>query len=175
MTFFPKKHVIALRRAYKFDFFPVLPFVCPCVQPFSVIKWINEWNWLTCFIGQFLLSIHFTLYGRSIDRSIENYVLYTFECIKRKKSRYLFMHQQSCAVYCLIYYVKNVCVPVSVKYIRFPHLSYRSLITNWRRNWRLNLVNFTHSLNYVTFYALRVKKERKKNIVRIEEVQLFVR
>lgn len=37
---------------------------------------------------------------------------------------------------------------------------------------KVHLVNFTHSLNYVTFYALH---EERKRETEAEEVQLFVR
>lgn len=94
--------------------------------------------------------------------------------MKEKKTS-VFMHRQSsCAVYSTvsdITTVKNVCIccvcePVSVdfsvKYIRFPHLSYRSVITKLTLKLKVHLVNFTHSLNYVTFYALGEAKTKKK-------------
>lgn len=116
-------------------------------------SWINEWNWLTCFIGQFLLSAFFLLrcavsVGRWIDRSIA-WMKITI-CIRlrmyktkeaKNKIKSVFMHRRSCTVYLITeywYYMCRVFLSVSVAgvsvqkytYGFYIYLSYRKSHNN---------------------------------------------
>lgn len=150
---------------------------CPYVQRFSTNELMNEIGWLVLLVNSFCPCCFFCGV-RSIDRMIENYNLYTFECTKRMsegKNWNKIGLYASAVVHCILisrYYMCRACqcrvsVGVCAKYCTVSTFILSQTRNKLTLKLKVHLVSFTHSLNYVTFYALinerRTKEEKHRS------------